>query len=127
VFLASITVPLLKLAGLTFMLIATHSGTDFRLRSRTRLYRFVEGIGRWSMIDVFMLTTLVALVHMGFVATVLPGSGAVCFASVVVLTMFAASAFDPRLMWDAAIAQGHDVEAHAYAPVGHIEGEERHA
>jgi paraquat-inducible protein A len=127
VFLASITVPLLKLVGLTTMLIATHSGTDYRLRGRTRLYRFVEGIGRWSMIDVFMLTTLVALVHMGFVATVLPGPGAICFASVVVLTMFAASAFDPRLMWDAAIAQGYDVEAHAYAPVADTEAREQHA
>jgi paraquat-inducible protein A len=116
VFLASITVPLLKLVSLTAMLIATHSGTDYRLRGRTRLYRFVEGIGRWSMIDVFMLTVLVALVHMGFIATVLPGPGAICFASVVVLTMFATASFDPRLMWDAAEAQGHDVEAHAFAP-----------
>jgi len=78
-----------------------------------------------------MLTTLVALVHMGFVATVLPGPGAICFASVVVLTMFAATAFDPRLMWDAAIAQGYDVEAHAYAPaeppVAQPNAEEQHA
>ena len=117
VFLASITVPLLKLVGLTLMLLTTHSGSAYRLRDRTRLYRLVEGVGRWSMIDVFMLTTLVALVHMGFVATVLPGPGAICFASVVVLTMFAAASFDPRLMWDAAIAQGHDVEAQAYAPL----------
>jgi paraquat-inducible protein A len=62
------------------------------------------------MIDVFMLTVLVALVHMGFIATVLPGPGAICFASVVVLTMFATAAFDPRLMWDAAIAHGHVLE-----------------
>jgi paraquat-inducible protein A len=124
VFLASITVPLLKLVGLTTMLLSTHSGTAYRLRDRTRLYRFIEGVGRWSMIDVFMITVLVALVHMGFVATVLPGPGAICFASVVVLTMFATEAFDPRLMWDAAAAQGHDVEAEAYAPV---EPREQHA
>ena len=116
VFTASLAVPLLKLASLTTMLLATHSGTAYRLRDRTRLYRLIEGVGRWSMIDVFMITTLVALVHMGFVATVLPGPGAICFASVVILTMFATSSFDPRLMWDAAIAQGHDVEAEAYAP-----------
>jgi paraquat-inducible protein A len=116
VFMASLAVPLIKLASLTTMLLTTHSGTAYRLRDRTRLYRLIEGVGRWSMIDVFMITTLVALVHMGFVATVLPGPGAICFASVVILTMFATSSFDPRLMWDAAIAQGHDVEAEAYAP-----------
>ena len=106
VFLASITVPLLKLVGLTFMLLATHEGARGWLRERTVLYRLVDAVGRWSMIDVFMLTTLVALVRMGFIATVLPGPGAVAFAAVVVLTMFAAAAFDPRLMWDA--AQGAD-------------------
>lgn len=62
------------------------------------------------MIDVFMLTILVALVRMGFIATVLPGLGAIAFASVVVFTMFAAASFDPRLMWDAAEAAGHDLE-----------------
>jgi paraquat-inducible protein A len=116
VFLASITVPLLKLVSLTAMLITTHSGAVYQLRGRTRLYRFIESIGRWSMIDVFMITVLVALVHMGFIATVLPGPGAICFASVVVLTMFATGSFDPRLMWDAAHAQGHDVEEQAYSP-----------
>jgi paraquat-inducible protein A len=117
VFMASIVVPLVKLVGLTMMLLTTHSGTAIRLRDRTRLYRLVESVGRWSMIDVFMISTLVALVHMGFVATILPGPGAICFAAVVVLTMFAATAFDPRLMWDAAIAHGHDVEAEAFAPI----------
>ena len=75
VFLASILVPLIKLLSLTTMLLTTHSGSAWRLCGRTRLYRFVESIGRWSMIDVFMLTVLVALVHMGFLATVLPGPG----------------------------------------------------
>jgi paraquat-inducible protein A len=70
------------------------------------------------MIDVFMLTILVALVRMGFIATVLPGLGAIAFASVVVLTMFSAHSFDPRLMWDAAEAAGHDVEAHNAHAVG---------
>jgi paraquat-inducible protein A len=63
------------------------------------------------MIDVFMLTILVALVRMGFIATVLPGGGAIAFASVVVLTMLASASFDPRLMWDAARAAGHDLDA----------------
>jgi paraquat-inducible protein A len=113
VFLASITVPLLKLAALLTMLLMTGEGSPKALRERTRLYRFVDSVGRWSMIDVFMLTVLVAVVRMGFIATVLPGTGAIAFAAVVVLTMFAAASFDPRLMWDAAEASGHDLEAAA--------------
>jgi hypothetical protein len=66
------------------------------------------------MIDVVMLTILVALVHMGFIATILPGLGAIAFASVVVLTMFSAASFDPRLMWDAAADTGHDLDAPEY-------------
>jgi paraquat-inducible protein A len=109
--MASIVVPLLKLVLMILMLVKTHEGSAWRLRERTKAYRFVEIVGRWSMIDVFMLTTLVALVRMGFIATVLPGQGAICFAAVVVLTMFGANCFDPRLMWDAARAAGHDVAA----------------
>ena len=111
VFMASIVVPLMKLVALILMLVKTHEGSNWHLRERTRVYRLVEVVGRWSMIDVFMLTTLVALVRMGFIATVLPGQGAICFAAVVVLTMFAANCFDPRLMWDAAREAGHDVAA----------------
>jgi paraquat-inducible protein A len=102
VFVASVVVPLLKIFGLSAMLIATHMGSARGLIFRSRLYRLIDGVGRWSMIDVFMLTVLVALVRMGFIATVLPGLGATAFATVVLLTMFAAEAFDPRLMWDAA-------------------------
>jgi paraquat-inducible protein A len=109
VFLASLTVPLLKLVGMTGMLLMTSHGSAGWLLPRCRLFRLIDAVGRWSMIDVFMLTVLVALVHMGFVATVLPGPGAVAFAFVVVLTMLAAAAFDPRLMWDAAAAAGHDL------------------
>jgi paraquat-inducible protein A len=111
VFLASITVPLMKLVGLTGMLLMTNDGSARWLQQRTWLYRMIDTVGRWSMIDVFMITVLVALVHMGFIATVLPGAGAIAFASVVVLTMLASTAFDPRLMWDAAVAAGHDVDA----------------
>jgi paraquat-inducible protein A len=102
VFFASITVPVLKLVGLILMLVTTQRGSAYRLRDRTRLYRIVEAVGRWSMIDVFMIAILVALVHVGALTTVEPGGGAAAFAAVVILTMFAASAFDPRLMWDAA-------------------------
>ena len=71
------------------------------------LYRIVEGVGRWSMIDIFTLAILAALVQLGSLATIQPGPGAIAFCAVVVLTMFAAMAFDPRLLWDAAGAN-HD-------------------
>ena len=102
VFFASITVPVLKIAGLMFLLITTRRGSRWRLRDRTLLYRIVETVGRWSMIDIFMLSILAGLVQLGSIATIQPGVGAVSFAAVVVITMFAAAAFDPRLMWDAA-------------------------
>ena len=104
VFFASITVPVLKLISLVTMLLATRRGTSWRLIDRTRLYRIVDFIGRWSMIDVFMISILVALVHFGQLANITSDIGGVAFAGVVVLTMFAAEGFDPRLMWDAAQA-----------------------
>ena len=75
------------------------------LRDRATLYRVVDAVGRWSMIDIFMLSILVALVRLGSIASVEPGAGATCFAGVVVITMAAAMTFDPRLMWDAAGAK----------------------
>jgi paraquat-inducible protein A len=102
VFFASITVPVLKIIGLMFLLVTTGRGSRWRLRDRTLLYRIVETIGRWSMIDIFMLSILAGLVQLGSIATIRPGVGALSFAAVVVITMFAAAAFDPRLMWDAA-------------------------
>lgn len=102
VFFASILVPALKLVGLSFMLAMTQRRSTAWLRDRTRLYRIVAFIGRWSMIDIFMESLLGALVVFGSVITIQPGIGAVAFCSVVVLTMFAAETFDPRLMWDAA-------------------------
>jgi len=100
VFFASIAVPVLKLVGLSVLLISTQLGMTSRLRDRTVLYRVVDTIGRWSMIDIFMESILVALVQFGMVASVYPGVGAVAFAAVVILTMLAAQSFDPRLMWD---------------------------
>ncbi len=108
VFTASVMVPMLKLAGLLYMLISTRMHSGARLRDRTRLYRIVEIIGRWSMIDVFMVSILVALVRMGLLASVTPGLGGVFFAAVVILTMLASFSFDPRLMWDAAGAPACD-------------------
>jgi paraquat-inducible protein A len=102
VFFASIAVPMLKLIGLSIMLIATQTGHAGRLRDRTRLYHIVRFIGRWSMIDIFMESLLGALVVFGAVITIQPGVGALAFAAVVILTMFAAETFEPRLMWDVA-------------------------
>jgi paraquat-inducible protein A len=102
VFFASVAVPVLKLIGLGVLLISTHCGTAWALRDRTVLYRIVDAIGRWSMIDIFMESILVALVQFGAIATIEPGFGAISFCGVVILTIFAAEAFDPRSMWDAA-------------------------
>ncbi|HZM00569.1 MAG TPA: paraquat-inducible protein A [Planctomycetota bacterium] len=100
VLFASITVPMIKLLGLTGMAIATQRGSGWRRRDRTAFYRLVEFIGRWSMLDIFMISILVALVKLEALSTIEAGPGAVWFASVVVITMFAAASFDPRLAWD---------------------------
>ncbi len=105
VLFASIIVPIVKLASLVLMLVMTHRRSGAVLAGRTRLYRFIQIIGRWSMIDIFMLATLVGVVRFGFLALVLPGMGAVAFCGVVMITMIATELFDPRLMWDAAESQ----------------------
>lgn len=103
VFFASVAVPTLKLVGLSIMLVATQTGRSGWLHDRTRLYYVVRWIGRWSMIDIFMEALLGALVRFGTVITIEPGIGAVAFCGVVILTIFAAETFDPRLMWDNAV------------------------
>ncbi len=100
VFTASVFVPILKLSILLGLLVSVQRGSRWRPRDRTRLYRITEAIGRWSMVDIFVVTILVALVHLGNLATVEAQPGAVFFGAVVVLTMLAAEAFDPRLIWD---------------------------
>ena len=102
VFIASVTVPVLKLSGLAWLLISTRLAERGRLVERTQLYRIVDSIGRWSMVDVFVVAILVAVVQLGSTISIHPGAGAISFAAVVVLTMFAAMSFDPRLIWDAA-------------------------
>jgi paraquat-inducible protein A len=111
VFFASIAVPVLKLLGLSLLLVSTQLGFAGRLRDRTVLYRIIDAVGRWSMIDIFMGSILVALVQFGSVVTVMPGPGAIAFAAVVILTMFAARSFDPRLMWDRGTGQPVEVPA----------------
>jgi len=100
IFTASIFVPIAKLLILTFLLISVQRGSSWRPVERTRLYRITEAIGRWSMVDIYVVTILVALVRLGNLATIEANAGAVFFGSVVVLTILAAESFDPRLIWD---------------------------
>jgi paraquat-inducible protein A len=101
VFTASIVLPLIKLFGLTWMLAATHRGSGRFLVARTRLYRSIDAIGRWSNIDIFSVSVLVAILQFGSLTAVHAGGGLVAFAAVVIITMLATMVFDPRLMWDA--------------------------
>ena len=97
---ASILVPLLKMAALSYLLVSVQRHSSHRPLDRTKIYRMVEFVGRWSMIDVFVVTIMVALVQLGAVATIQAGSGAIFFCAVVIITMLAAESFDPRLIWD---------------------------
>jgi len=100
VFIASIMIPLLKLISLTLLLISVQRNSTWRPEQRTRLYRLVDLVGRWSMLDIYVVTLLAALVQLQSLAFVKAGPGAVAFGAVVVLTMLAAIYFDPRLIWD---------------------------
>jgi paraquat-inducible protein A len=99
-FCASIVIPIAKLISLTFLLISVQLHSEWKPHFRAKLYRVVEAIGRWSMIDVYVATMLTALVQFGDLMSIRAGPGAIAFASVVVLTIFAAKSFDPRLIWD---------------------------
>lgn len=100
VFIASIVVPLAKMLSLTYLLISVQLGWTHRSLERTRLYRVLEFVGPWSMLDVYVVLILVALVQLKSLATIEPGPAVAAFGAVVVLTMFAAMAFDPRLLWE---------------------------
>ena len=101
VFIASVVVPMLKILSLTYLAWSTQLRSGLIPQQRTRIYRMVEFVGRWSMLDIYVITILVALVQFGSVASIEAGPGAIAFGAVVVLTMFAALSFDPRLIWDA--------------------------
>jgi len=99
IFVASVLVPIGKMVVLGWMCLSVQLGSDFALPQKTKLYRMTEFVGRWSMIDVFVVGILVALIQLGNIMTVRPGVAAVAFAAMVVTTMLAALAFDPRLLW----------------------------
>ena len=100
IFTASVMIPVLKIISIVTLCLAARSGRH--PRHMTRLYRVTEFIGRWSMVDVFVVAILVAVVQLGSTISIHPGAAALSFAGVVVLTMLAATSFDPRLIWDAA-------------------------
>lgn len=100
IFIASIMVPGSKLIALTFLLVSVQRRSTWSPLERTRLYRVVEVVGRWSMVDIYVAAILTALVQFKALAMIKAGPGAIAFGAVVVLTMFAAECFDPRLIWD---------------------------
>lgn len=100
VFFASIVVPLLKLIALTVLLVTAQRRSAWRPLERAQLYRLIEFVGRWSMLDIYVVAMLVALVHVSSLAVITAGPAAAAFGAVVVLTMLAAISFDPRLIWD---------------------------
>lgn len=100
VFVASIMVPMMKLMALTLLLVSVQRSSIWQPLQRTKLYRIVELVGRWSMLDIYVVAILTALVQIGSLATIKAGPAALAFGGVVVLTMFAAMEFDPRLIWD---------------------------
>ena len=107
VFTASFLVPVLKLAGLTWLLVATAHPPSPQARGLTQLYRTLDFIGRWSMLDVFLVSFLAGAVHFGRIATVSPEPGIMAFAAAVVLTMLATAAFDPATLWTTPASARH--------------------
>jgi paraquat-inducible protein A len=99
VFMASLVIPALKLLGLFSLVVTTRRGSNRQRPVRTWIYRTIDRVGPWAMLDVFLLAILVALVKLGELATVIPGPGLLAFTAVVVLTMLASSSFDPTLIW----------------------------
>ncbi|WP_068827161.1 paraquat-inducible protein A [Pseudomonas sp. BMS12] len=113
VFVASILVPTFKLVGIAMLLYSVQRHQPMSARQRILMYRFIEWIGRWSMLDIFVIAILVSLINFGNLATITAGPGAAAFASVVILTMLAAVTFDPRLIWDNTFDEQNDLEVEA--------------
>jgi len=109
VFIASFLVPLFKLAVLFLLVVLAQRGSTWRRRERAKLYHIIEVIGRWSMLDVFVVSLLTGLVQIQGFAVITAGVGIAAFGSVVVLTMLASLSFDPKLTWDSEVAQGHEI------------------
>lgn len=100
VFTASIMVPFFKMTGILMILLSLKFDLNISDAHRIKMFRFIEFIGRWSMLDIFVISILAALVNISGVAVITAGSAATAFGTVVLLTMMAANSFDPRLLWD---------------------------
>ena len=100
IFTASIIVPLAKIGGLLFLVAKVHGGLKLNPKKHTKLYHFLEFLGPWSMLDVFVVALMVAVVELGFISTVEAGPAINYFTLTVIFTMIAATSFDPRLLWD---------------------------
>ena len=107
IFVASIFIPALKLLAMAGLLVSVQRPSRWRPRDRTQLFQITHAIGRWSMVDIYVVTILVALVKLGVFAEIEAGPAALYFAAVVVVSMFAAESFDPRLIWDA-LEENHE-------------------
>ena len=101
IFIASILVPLYKIIGLVIILLSIRSGKKRHLMQKSKMFRFIEFIGRWSMLDIFVVALLSVLVDFGFLTSIHTAPGATYFCMVVIATMCAAIVFDPRILWDA--------------------------
>jgi paraquat-inducible protein A len=112
VFFASIVIPVLKLMALTALTISVQRKSAWQPQQRASLYRLVALIGRWSMLDIYVVTLLVGIVQLKSFATVNAGPAAIAFGAVVVLTLLAADSFDPRFIWDF-VKSGDDRQPHA--------------
>jgi paraquat-inducible protein A len=104
IFFTSIAIPLLKLAGLSWFLLSVWHGSRYRLVLKTRLCRLIDEIGRWSCVDIFTIAAFLPLMQFDGMVNTNAANGAPPFLLVVVITMLASHTFDPRLMWDAALA-----------------------
>jgi len=107
VFFASVVVPLAKLVALAYLLHSVQRQSTRKPQRRTRLYHWLKFIGRWSMLDIYVVTLLVALVQLQSLATIQAAPGAIAFGAVVVITMIASMTFDPRMIWDSTSGHGN--------------------
>jgi paraquat-inducible protein A len=100
IFIASILIPILKITSLLWLCGAAKGIVPHSAKALGKVYWVTELLGRWSMVDIFVVAILVTMVQLGTYMTITPGPGALAFAGVVILTMFAAMSFDPKLLWD---------------------------
>lgn len=100
IFTASVMLPLLKMIAIAYILISVQRGSASKKAEKTNLYKLAELLGKWSMLDIFVVGLMAGLVQLGVLTNIAPGPACIAFAAVVILTMFAEMAFDPKLIWD---------------------------